>query len=186
MIKPFFLITILLFSPMFIAALQPQHNHSHEHPAHAHLHGSAQLSLVLEGSELEISFESPAVNIVGFEHKANSEKHMKAVDKARANLQAPNLFLFSGSDCSLKEAEVDMSSIIEHDSQHSDDKDYEGHSEISANYSYSCLKGEKLKTVSVNLISLFPAIETLEVIWLTSDQQSTTKLTSQSNIIRIR
>jgi len=186
MIKPFSLIAILLFSPIVIAALQPQNSHSNKHPAPAHVHGSAQLTLVLEGNALEISFESPAANIVGFEHKANSEKHMKAVDKARRSLQAPNLFLFSGSDCSLKQAEVDMSSIIEHDSQHSDNKDYEGHSEISANYSYKCSKGEKLKTVSVNLISLFPAIETLEVMWLTSRQQSATKLTSQSNLIRIR
>ncbi|MEH6552455.1 MAG: DUF2796 domain-containing protein [Pseudomonadales bacterium] len=186
MLKPYSLITALLFSSMLIAAPQPQHNHSDKHPEHsqkAHLHGTAKLTLALEDNTVEISLESPAANIVGFEHKATSEKHIKAVEEAKASLEAPSLFSFSGSNCSLKQAEVDMSSVIEQGCQHSD---YEGHSEISANYSYECSKGEKLETVSVNLMSRFPAIETLEVIWLTSRQQGATKLKSQSNLIRIR
>jgi hypothetical protein len=189
MLKPYSLVAALLFSSMIIAAPQSQHNHSgkQQEPAQqAHLHGTAQLTLALEGNTLEISLESPAANIVGFEHKATAEKHITAVHKAKASLEASGLFLFSGSDCSLKQAEVDMSSVIDQGRQHSDHDGYESHSEISANYIYECSKGEKLETVSVNLMSRFPAVETLEVMWLTSSQQGAKKLKSQSNLIRIR
>lgn len=192
MIKPYSLIAALVFSPMLIAAPQSHHKHSDKHPGpaqQAHLHGTAQLTLALEGDVLEISLESPAANIVGFEHKATSEKDIKAIEKARVSLESPGLFLFSGSDCSLKQAKVDMSSVIEQGSQHNhdhDDKDHDRHSEITANYSYECFKGEKLETLSVDLISLFPAIETLEVMWLTDSQQGAIELTAKSNLIRIR
>ena len=192
MIKPYSLIAALLLSSTLIAAPQSHDSHSHsdKHPApaqQAHLHGIAQLTLALEGNVLEISLESPAINIVGFEHRATSEKHIKAVEKATASLQAAKLFLFSGSACRLKQARVDMSSVIEQGGQHSHGhKDRDSHSEINANYSYECIKGEELETVSVNLISLFPAIETLEVMWLTESQQGAITLTAQSNLIRFR
>lgn len=194
MIKPYSLIiAALLFSPMPMASPESYHNHSDEHSAlahAAHLHGIAQLTLALEGNALEISLESPAANIVGFEHQATSEKQIKAVEQARSNLESSGLFLFSGSDCSLKHAEVDMSSVIQqgsHIQQDSyDHEDHESHSEISAHYTYECSKGEKLETVSVNLMALFPAIETLEVMWLTSRQQGATQLTATSKFIRIR
>jgi hypothetical protein len=192
MIKSYSLIAALVFSPMLIAAAQSHHNHSDKYPEsaqQAHLHGSAELTLALEGNALEISFESPAANIVGFEHKATSEKHIKAVEQARVKLESSDLFLFFGSDCSLKQAKVDMSSVIEQGSQYHhdhDDKDRDSHSEINANYSYECSTGENLEALSVDLISLFPAIETLEVMWLTDSQQGAVKLTAKSNIIRIR
>jgi hypothetical protein len=192
MIKSYTLIAALVFSPMLIAAAQSHHNHSDKYPEsaqQAHLHGSAELTLALEGNALEISFESPAANIVGFEHKATSEKHIKAVEQARVKLESSDLFLFFGSDCRLKQAKVDMSSVIEQDSQyHHDhgDKDRDSHSEINANYSYECSTGENLEALSVGLFSLFPAIETLEAMWLTDSQQGAVKLTAKSNIIRIR
>lgn len=192
MIKLYSLIAAVAFSPLLIASPQPHYNHSDRSPEtaqQAHLHGAAELTLALEGNVLEISLESPAANIVGFEHKATSEKHMKAVEEARVKLESSGLFLFFGSDCSLKQAKVDMSSVIEHVRQHSHDhgdKDRNNHSEINANYSYECSKGEKLKALSVDLISLFPAIETLEVMWLTDSQQGAIELTEKSNIVRIR
>jgi hypothetical protein len=189
MLKPYPLIAGLLFSSMLIAAPQSHHNHSDKHPEpaqQAHLHGTAQLTLALAGNTLEISLESPAANIVGFEHQATAEKHINAVKKAKASLEASGLFLFSGSDCSLKQANVDMSSVIEQGRQHSYHDDYAGHSEISANYSYECSMGEKLETLSVDLISVFPAIETLEVMWLTDSQQGAMELTAKSKLIRIR
>ena len=186
MLKPYCLIVALLVSSMLIAAPQLHSNNSDKQsePAQqSHLHGTAQLTLALEGNALEISFESPAANIVGFEHKATDEKQIKVVKQAKQKLQAADLFSFSGSDCSLKKTEIDMSSVIEEGHQHND---REGHSEISANYRYECSTREKLETVSVNLMSRFPAVKTLEVRWLTYRQQGATKLQAQSNLIRIR
>jgi len=187
MIRHYSLIAALLFSSMLIAAPQSRHSHSDKYLApeqEAHLHGTAQLTLALEGNSLEINLESPAANIVGFEHKATSEKHIKAVEKAKVHLESSALFLFSGCDCSLKQARVDMSSVSKQSSH--DHRDHDSHSEIRANYSYNCSMGEKLETVSVNLISLFPQIETLKVMWITDSRQGATELTAKSNLIRMR
>lgn len=192
LIAALFLIAALLLSSMLTAASQSQHNHSDKHPApaqQAHLHGIATLTLALEGDALEISLESPAANIVGFEHQATSENHIKAVEKARASLESSGLFLFSGSDCNLQKANIDLSSVIEPGNQHSHDhgrKEHDSHGEITANYRYECSKGEQLETLSVNLLSLFPAIEIMEVMWLTDNQQGAIELTAKSNLIRIR
>ena len=40
----------------------------------AHVHGMSDLTIAVEGGEIEIEFESPAMNIVGFEYKAQSAR----------------------------------------------------------------------------------------------------------------
>ena len=194
MLKHYFLITVFLLSSMSIAENSSQHNHGHsdKHSTseqQAHLHGSAELTLALEGNSLEINLESPATNIVGFEHKATSEQQIKAVEQAKSILESsPRLFSFSGSDCVLKQAKVDMSALIEQNGHghHHDNEHNDSHREINANYLYQCSQGEKLDTVSVNLIALFPSFEKLNVMWLTDSQQGATELTAASNLIRIR
>ena len=54
------LFTLLL--PLFLIAKV--------HAEEAHIHGLATLTLALEGNSLEIEFESPAANLVGFEHRS--------------------------------------------------------------------------------------------------------------------
>ena len=60
------------------------HDHQHEQgsAAETHLHGHAELTLVTEENSLAINLESPAVNIVGFEHKATSDQQQKAERQA--------------------------------------------------------------------------------------------------------
>ena len=168
------------------------HNHSDEQrrqPPSAHLHGVAHLTVALEGDSLLIRLESPAADIVGFEGKANSAAQIEAVLEATQRLKSSNLFLFSGSDCQLQQVSVDASSLSKQDNQHKSDASHTGHgshSEISADYSYACSKGGKLAAISVKLISRFPSIKTLEVVWLTERRQGAIELTEKSGLIRIR
>jgi hypothetical protein len=196
MIKYFLLIIAFLSSPLASAEKPSQHDHgrSEEHSAsrqQAHLHGFATLTMALQANALEINMESPAASIVGFEHKASSEKNREAIKQAQSRLESsPRLFVFSGSDCTLKQANADMSVLIKQgsnpDDHHHDNEHNESHNEISVSYSYECSQGEKLDTISVNLIPLFPNIETIKVMWLTDNQQGATELTAKSNLIRIR
>ena len=200
MLKYYALITVFFFSPMSIAENSSQHHDDHHDQSdqhstseqQAHLHGVAELTLAIEGNKLEISLESPAVNIVGFEHKATSKQQIKAVEQAKSILESsPRLFSFSGSDCVLQQASVDMSALIEqdhhdhHDDEHDDEHD-DSHSEVSADYHYQCAQGEKLDSISVNLIALFPSFEKLKVMWLTDSQQGAAELTATSSLVRIR
>ena len=38
----------------------------------AHVHGTAELFVVLDGNQLDIELRSPAMNLLGFEHRANN------------------------------------------------------------------------------------------------------------------
>ena len=63
-------------------AANHEHSHAHAHEEHAsldaHEHGVASLNVALDGQTLEIQLQSPAMNLVGFEHEAKSD-----ADKAK-------------------------------------------------------------------------------------------------------
>jgi hypothetical protein len=177
------------------------HDHGHNHgPTHretqqeVHLHGYAALTLAHEGSTLEINFESPAVNIVGFEHKHISDEQLQVINKAKKIFESPTeLFTFSGVNCSLTQMNANFSDLLK-DQRHKENEHHSGshnaptesHSEITANYKYDCPQGEKLNTITVNLITRFPGINKIKAMWLTDNRQGAVELTPNSNLIQIR
>ena len=51
----------------------------------SHQHGLAELRLLLEEQRIEIEFESPAFNLVGFEHKTSNPEEKSLVRNVEAN-----------------------------------------------------------------------------------------------------
>lgn len=94
-----------------------------------HVHGVATMTLALENKTLEIQLESPAANLLGFEHKAKKPEEKKKVAQTEALLQSPEtLFLFKGASCEPKESRLDLSGIIETaHSEHSDEHNHHDH-----------------------------------------------------------
>jgi len=79
----------------------------------AHEHGAAELLLSSEGRDVQITFNSPAQSLVGFETAAVTAEQKAAVERAEAILMAPNdLFILEGNSCELIDASVDVSSIM--------------------------------------------------------------------------
>lgn len=174
----------------------------------AHVHGLAELTLVLEGNTLELELESPAANIVGFEHRASTPEQRGLADEAKAILESPQaLFTFAGTRCELKQANVDVSSVMNttdddhanhaeedhHEKQHDHDTEhnrhseaYDTHSEIRAHYHFDCKQGSELTAVSVKLLDHFPGIENLNAMWVTDSRQGAVKLTAQAKHIHLR
>jgi len=75
----------------------------------AHTHGVANMTLVSEGGILEVQFESPAISILGFEHKPKTEEQNKAIEKAKALLSSStNILTMKGTSCSPKSANVEI------------------------------------------------------------------------------
>jgi hypothetical protein len=181
--------------------LDHSHDHSHDEAQQktnqeAHLHGYAELTLALEGSTLEISFKSPAANIVGFEHKRISNQQLQMIDRAKQILESPaELFIFSAGNCSLTQMNADFSELLNsetlnenehHSSGRHESAHKESHSEITASYNYHCPQGEKLDTIRANLINRFPKIDTIKAMWLTDHKQDAVELTPKSNLIKIK
>ena len=161
----------------------------------AHTHGLAELTLAKEGNELEIQLESPAVNLFGFEHRANTEDELRAVKSAKTILESPGkVFLFEGTDCDPGESDVDVSGAMadedahhsaaehsedhdeEHEAHEEHDEHHESHSEVTASYRFTCVRGTGLEAVSVTLFEHFPGLEKVQVNWVTETRQGSTTL----------
>jgi len=151
------------------------HDHDHEHGSLApHVHGVATLNLALEGKVLEIGLDSPAINLVGFEHQASSDADKAKLAAARATLEKP-LALFAlpaAAGCKVDDADLDspLFGDAKHEHEHADhdhdhdhdhdgdddhDHDHEGaaghvHSDIEAAYKFSCNAPDQLKGLDLS------------------------------------
>ena len=73
--------------PLAVAHAHDDHDHDHAHGSlGAHEHGVAKLNAVLDGNTLELELDSPAMNIVGFEHVASNDADKAKVAAARQQL----------------------------------------------------------------------------------------------------
>ena len=190
------LLVIIFLVALKAAAESAHHDHGHGVPQQdAHLHGYVELTVALENGSLEIYLESPAINIIGFEHKATSKEQVQTIEQARQTLEtSAELFSFDGGDCAFKQATAYLPAVAEdsahHDDEHAHGEEHdtaeESHSEITATYKYSCAQDKELNAISVNLIDHFPTIEKIKAMWVTDVQQGAVELTAQSNLIRLR
>ncbi len=142
-----------------------EHEGSHHK---AHEHGVGLLNIAVEGRELHIVLESPAMNLVGFEHQPRDDKQRAAVQQAVARLKAGDtLFIPSAeADCSLAEAEVESGLLEGHGHQEA------AHADFVASYRFDCTKPVALRNITVKLFTTFPATEELAVQLLTEHTQS--------------
>ena len=161
--------------PLAVAHAHDDHDHDHAHGTlGAHEHGVAKLNVVLDGNTLELELDSPAMNIVGFEHAATSDADKKTVAAARAVLEKPET-LFSlpaAAGCSLSENEVRSplfgNAEADHDHDHDEhadgDEHHHEHSDVDADYSFTCKQPGELKTLDLSAFyKQFPATQKINV-----------------------
>ena len=166
----------------------------------AHVHGAAELTLALEGNDLELAFTSPANSVVGFEFRAETPAQREAVATAERQLNAVVTWLtFIGTTCQLTVADVDLSAVkalepggknghddgTEHG--HEDDAHHEDetHTDVSAHYRYVCDEGARLQSLRVGSDGLPFGLEKIDVMWVTDVTQGATVLTKDSQTIEL-
>ncbi|MCM2680356.1 ZrgA family zinc uptake protein [Echinimonas agarilytica] len=170
----------------------------------AHQHGLAHLNLVQQGQELEIEFESPLANLVGFEHKPETPTQTKTYLDAVHNLKTHPHFGFKGAECTLMHQELELpfdstelSAVQdkhheEHDDHHGEHnehhdeqhKEHSAHSNLKSHYRYTC--SATVTSVSVALFEPMKNLETIEVQWLSDQQQGSAKLNRTSTSLRLQ
>ena len=149
-----------------------------EHREHgAHEHGSAELNLVWEGETVSIEFESPAVNIVGFEHAPRTYAQRETVRNAVASLKnAGDLFVFTPEARCVGQATEVESELAENKSAAHAKQGNNEHSAFRAQYRFTCKKPDALRSVKVNLLKRFPGTKTLRARIVSATNQSATEL----------
>jgi hypothetical protein len=94
----------------------------------AHVHGLSELTIAMDAKTIEIQLISPAMNLVGFEHKATSKQDIAAVKQAELILgQQDSLFLIAGGDCEHLSTSIDSGDLLESDNHHDDHEDHDDH-----------------------------------------------------------
>ena len=152
---------ILLALPLTLLPLAAAQ--AHDETAHAslgkHEHGIATLNVALDGQTLEIQLESPAMNIVGFEHAANSTADKATAAAARTRLGQPlQLFaLPAAAGCSVISSEL-HSPLFDAAPQPQADAHTHQHTDVDADYALNCAHPEQLRDLDLSpLFSQFPA-----------------------------
>lgn len=175
------------------AAKAHEHAHDHEHGSlEAHEHGVGRVNAALDGQTLELELQSPAMNLVGFEHLATTDVDKAKVAAARAQLEKP-LALFtlaSAAGCVVTSQELE--SPLFGDKPHAeDDQDeqakgehHHDHSEIHAHYHFTCSTPAALKSLDLaNIFNTFPATQKIQVQLIgPSGQQGTDLTPTQSSL----
>ncbi|CAM4099390.1 hypothetical protein CCOS865_00793 [Pseudomonas reidholzensis] len=157
--------------PLAVAHAHDEHEHDHDH-AHgslgAHEHGVARLNAVLDGKTLELELDSPAMNLVGFEHAASSDADKAKVAAVRKQLEQPlQLFgLAKAAGCS--EEAQDLESPLFGSEPGAEDKDGDEHahqhSDIHAHYQLTCATPDKLASIDLSpLFKAFPATQKINL-----------------------
>ena len=176
------LLLALPFALLPLAAQAHEHSHDHDH-AHdslgAHEHGVASLNVALDGKLLELQLESPAMNLVGFEHAAKSDADKAKVAAAKRELEQPlSLFALASGDCKATEVELE-SPLFGGEGHEHDHHAHEGeHSDVQAHYRFECANANELKQLDLGeLFKRFPATEKIQVQLIGPSGQQGVELT---------
>ena len=182
------------------ASTEVDHDTQRQHGAHDH--GHATLNLVQDGKTIQLMLESPAVNIIGFEHAATSPQEKQKIERALELLkQGEKLFGFpAATQCVQTGVEVE-SELTKFAAHHDESKEEssahkessthkkshhdepEGHSEFEISYQFVCNTPAALDTLKVHIFEFFPLTEEIEAQLVTDKRQFATELSSQASTI---
>jgi hypothetical protein len=178
------------------AAQEHDHDHDHEHGSlGAHEHGVGRLNAALDGQTLELELESPAMNLVGFEHAATTDADKAKVAAVRAQLEKP-LALFNlpkAAGCVVASQALEsplFGDQPEADDDHDHDDEAKGehphdHSEIHAHYQFTCSTPGALKTLDLaNVFNTFPATQKIQVQLISPSGQQGVEVTAKAATLK--
>lgn len=193
------LILLLFLGPLLsmvsgLAQAGPGKSHREGYTHEAHVHGVAELLIALEGEQLNIELHSPAMNILGFEQRAQSSDQNAALARVRGVLaQAERLFQLESGHCQLIEYEFDFGAIAgqapgldEHEQHHEVGQARARHSDIAISYSYHCEQPDSLLSFITDIPTLFPGVESLQVQWIVGSRQGAATLDNNHRHVHFR
>ena len=165
--------------------------------AGSHEHGGASLAMARDGTTIVVELDTSLYNLLGFEHRPDTDGQRDAVASAQGVLSAPETWLAFNSEagCEVQPptrpvglfGDPDM-----HDHDHDDDTaddtddDAQTHRDILLNYTFRCTAPDALRRADVGLLMEFPLIESLDVVYLGPNQQVSAELSSSDTRVELR
>jgi hypothetical protein len=165
-----------------------------------HEHGHGTLDIAVEDTKVSLSLEVPGMDIVGFEHAAESADQKAAVEKGTATLSAP-LTLFkipASAGCKVTDAKVAIEAEHEHEEGEEDhdakesadhakdghdakgDHDHDehaGHNQFHGTYALECAKPAEITSIAFDYFKSFAGAQELTVNVVTAKAQNKYEVT---------
>ena len=160
------ILPVLLATLVPVTAAYASDDHSHEtRELGSHEHGAAEMQIAIEGSTVEIALELPGQNVVGFEHKAETDEQRAAVDEQTKVLEDVMTVLTvpEAAGCEVSSSEVEVH--IEGD-----------HSAFEAEYALNCTDVSAIDTIATSLFETYPSLEEIDVEYATPNGQGASEL----------
>ena len=163
-----------------------------------HQHGHGTLKLAVEGQTVQMELEVPGVDIVGFEHKAETAEDRAKIEAAEKTLAQPlALFVLPGeAGCKVTAARVSI--VGEHDGdahEHEDHttadehdaEEHEGeHSGFHVEYALSCSNVAAITAIFFPYFEVFPNSAELAATLITEKGQKAFEVNRAHAVIDIR
>jgi hypothetical protein len=180
--------------PLAVAHAADEHDHDHEHGSlGTHQHGVGRLNAALDGQTLELELESPAMNLVGFEHAATTDADKAKVAAVRSQLEKP-LALFNlptAAGCGVASQKLqsplfgDKPDADDDHDKDAKDEHHHDHSEIHAHYQFTCTTPAALKTLDLaNIFNTFPATQKIQVQLIGPSGQQGVEVTAKAAALK--
>jgi len=154
---------------------------SHDHEKRqldSHEHGVSTLKIALEGQNIQMELESPAHDIVGFEHLPKNNKQKAEVNHALSLLQEPNevFILSSEANCKITDNEAEF-----------EVENGEGatHAGFHVTWKINCENPKRLKNLETTFFKLFQKAEEIEVEIISGSGQEAIEWESSMKKIKL-
>jgi hypothetical protein len=173
----------------------------------AHTHGLAHMNILYEAGQLLVELETPAANMLGFEHMPQNTKEWQQLNKLKHKLnRAENIIVLTPS-CELKNVDVELpfseekeaksDKHNEHSNQHhatdehptqqnneAHDEHQDAHQNIHLNYTWQC--NEVLPPILyIPVFNHFSGFEKIKVQWVSNGKQGALELTKDHTTLEI-
>ncbi|MEN8640383.1 DUF2796 domain-containing protein [Pseudomonas sichuanensis] len=176
--------------PLAVAHAHDEHDHDHGTLA-AHEHGVAKLNVVLDGNTLELELDSPAMNLVGFEHAASTDADKAKVAAARQQLEQPLKLFGLAQAAGCKDEAQELQSPLFGDAAHADDDDDahehehgHQHADVNAHYQFTCATPAKLAQLDLGpLFKAFPQTQKVNVQLIGPNGQKGVEATAAKAVV---
>lgn len=142
--------------------------------AKAHQHGVATLSVAVDGNALELAFESPLENLVGFEHAPRNAKERQALQALKDRFADPQALFVPApaAGCRAAPAQLELPQA-----------DGSGHADLHAVVSFECATPAALRSLEVRLFDAFPRLQRVKAQLAAPGRQSGAELNRQKRRI---
>jgi len=175
----------------------------------AHQHGVGTLNIAASQQDLMLELQTPADNILGFEHSPRTDQQKQQLSNSLELLKKADL-LFNmpmQAKCSLQNVEIEnpfaFQEIDEKHEEHEEQKEHDEHdsldkadehdhsqeasdthTDFTINYTYRCEQAKQLASINIaGLFKHFSNFETLNVQWVHNNKQSAKTVTKKDMII---